>query len=126
MLNSPRTRVPDSRLHPENQGEAGLEYIDTASFTPSGNNVLSRQRDQAFGKLRNKFRYQLGFMISTESPEGPEHDAVEALALTLENHSYMTYDPETNKSWRSFSFINTSQLEPLMQDGFNTAERMMM
>jgi len=65
-------------------------------------------------------------MISSESPAGPEQDAEAALALTLENHGYMIYDPEINKSWRSFTFINISMLEFLMRDGYNTAERMML
>jgi len=65
-------------------------------------------------------------MVSSESPRGPEEEAVEALALTLENHSYMIYDPATNKRWRSITFINVFQLELLMRDGYNTADRMLL
>ncbi|KAE9369944.1 hypothetical protein N431DRAFT_345678 [Stipitochalara longipes BDJ] len=125
LLNGQRKPVPDSRLHPENQGEIGLDYITLRAFTPDEQGYLARQRDQAFEELRTIYRYQFGFMISSESPAGPEQDAAEALALTFENHCYMLNNPSTNKSWRSFTFINISQLELLMRDGLNTAERMM-
>jgi hypothetical protein len=64
-------------------------------------------------------------MISSEHPAGPEDDALDSLGLTFENHSYMLYDPATNKSWRSFTFINILPLEQLLRDGLNTAERLM-
>jgi hypothetical protein len=63
-------------------------------------------------------------MIVSESPEGPEKDPEDALGITVTNADYMQHDPESKKSWRICVFINLSQLELLMRDDLNTAERM--
>lgn len=67
-------------------------------------------------------------MIPTESPEGPEKDAEDShhsLGLMVTNHDYMAYGPNNiNKRRKVFIFINLSQLELLMRDGLNSAERM--
>jgi hypothetical protein len=85
---------------------------------------LEQQRDYVFKILRTKFRLKYGFMIASESPEGPEKDPEDALGITVTNADYMQYDPEPIKSWRICVFINLSQLELLMRDDLNTAERM--
>jgi hypothetical protein len=85
---------------------------------------LEQQRDDLFKILCTKFWLKYGFMIVSESPEGPENDPVDAFGITVTNADYMQYDPESKKSWRIFVFINLSQLELLMRDDLNTAERM--
>jgi hypothetical protein len=71
---------------------------------------------------------QYGFMIPTESPEGPEKDTEDShhsLGLTVTNQDYMAYGPnDLNKRQKVFIFINLSQPELLMRDGLNSAERM--
>jgi hypothetical protein len=63
-------------------------------------------------------------MVTSESPEGPEKVPEESLGITVTNHDYMLFDPDPNKSWRAFVFIDLSQPEMLMRSGLNSAERM--
>jgi hypothetical protein len=71
---------------------------------------------------------QYGFMIPTESREGPEKDADDlhhSLGITVTNHDYMVYGPnDINKRRKVFIFINLSQPELLMRDSLNSAEQM--
>jgi hypothetical protein len=67
---------------------------------------------------------QYGFIIISESPEGPEKDPEEALGCTVTNTEYMVLENDTHKSWRVFVFINLDQPELLMRDGLSSAERL--
>jgi hypothetical protein len=125
LLNGERRPIPDHRLHPADKNETGLQ-----SFHPKGfaKQELARQRDSIFETLRTTFGMQYGFMIPTESPEGPERDSDDlhhSLGLTVTNHDYMIYGPDDpNKRWKVFIFINLSQPELLMRKDLNSAERM--
>ena len=121
MLNGERRPIPDHRLHPADKKEEDLQSFHVRGFVQAG---LEQQRDDVFKILCTKFRLKYGFMIVSESPEGPENDPVDAFGITVTNADYMQYDPEPKKSWRIFVFINLSQLELLMRDDLNTAERM--
>jgi hypothetical protein len=109
-------------LHPGDKNKPDLRSFQTRpSFTQDW---LARERDFAFERLRTEFRLKYGFMVTSESPEGPEKVAEEAHAITVTNTDYMLFDPEPNKSWRVFVFIDLSQPEMLLRDGLNSAERM--
>jgi hypothetical protein len=121
LLNGERRPIPDHRLHPADKKEEDLQSFHVRGFVQAG---LGQQRDYVFKILRTKFRLKYGFMIVSESPEGPEKDPEDALGITVTNADYMQHDPESKKSWCICVFINLSQLELLMRDDLNTAERM--
>ena len=108
-------------MHPADKKEADLESFHTRHSTQE---ELGQQRDLVFERLSKEFKLKYGFMIVSESPEGPEKDPEDTLGITVTNTDYMLFPPDPEKKWRVCVFINLSQPEMLMRDGLNTAERM--
>jgi hypothetical protein len=131
FLNGERRSIPEHRIPekykrtstPEETASKAISFHLRPNVDPQATAI---RRDQVFEGLMTRWNYTFGFSSPNEDPRGPHfnQDLTRQYAETLLNNEQMKYEKDTNPTWGVWTYIGYSDVELLLRDDLNDADRL--